>query len=62
MEPLASGLDILQGEETMYMGYLLPTIYSIQEHLNLFKNNNQLESCLPLLEAILEGINKRYSR
>ncbi|KAF2890346.1 hypothetical protein ILUMI_15827, partial [Ignelater luminosus] len=34
MCPLSTALDILQGEKGMYMGYLLPVLYSLKDKLD----------------------------
>ena len=33
MQQLATGLDILQGDKNVYMGFLLPILLSIEQHL-----------------------------
>lgn len=33
MTPLAESLDFLQGGESMFMGYLLPTLYTLDKKL-----------------------------
>ncbi|XP_071582354.1 uncharacterized protein [Temnothorax nylanderi] len=60
MEPLAKALDILQGDTGMYMGYLLPVLYSLQEKLDNITNTNKLTHCNPLITAIEEGLNRRF--
>nr|XP_016847341.1 PREDICTED: uncharacterized protein LOC100567772 isoform X2 [Anolis carolinensis]XP_016847342.1 PREDICTED: uncharacterized protein LOC100567772 isoform X2 [Anolis carolinensis]XP_016847343.1 PREDICTED: uncharacterized protein LOC100567772 isoform X2 [Anolis carolinensis]XP_016847345.1 PREDICTED: uncharacterized protein LOC100567772 isoform X2 [Anolis carolinensis]XP_016847346.1 PREDICTED: uncharacterized protein LOC100567772 isoform X2 [Anolis carolinensis]XP_016847347.1 PREDICTED: uncharact len=62
MGPLALSLDILQRENGMFMGYLLPTLYSLERKLQ------ELESkpvpymyCLPLLTGIREALRKRFA-
>lgn len=59
MEPLAKALDILQADIGMYMGYLLPVLYSLQEKLDNLTNTNKVTHCNPLITAIQEGLNQR---
>lgn len=58
MKPLAHGLDLLQRETSMYMGYLLPTIYQIVS--NIEKSKDKIQSCRPLINCILRGIRNRF--
>lgn len=58
MEPLAKGLDLLQGEENCFLGFILPTLIQIKETLNSLTD---LMYCEPLKNAILSGILKRFS-
>ncbi|XP_039311866.1 uncharacterized protein LOC113005211 isoform X3 [Solenopsis invicta] len=60
MEPLAKALDILQADIGMYMGYLLPVLYSLQEKLDNLTNTNKVTHCNPLITAIQEGLNQRF--
>lgn len=39
MKPLATSLDILQGQDYMYMGYLVPTIKKLLSILIFFLSN-----------------------
>jgi hypothetical protein len=58
MEPVAKGLDILQGDKYVHMGYLLPTILSIKEHLeDRLCNANYTK---PLINTLITSIDKRY--
>lgn len=56
MAPLATSLDILQGDKEMYMGYLLPVISTLQENL---EGLNNLTYCKPMADSILSGVQKR---
>lgn len=58
MRPVAKGLDILQGDKHIFMGYLLPTLVSIEEHLN--KKLTEVFYVKPLVNALLKGIHKRF--
>ncbi|XP_071639299.1 uncharacterized protein [Temnothorax longispinosus] len=60
MEPLAKALDILQSDTGMYMGYLLPVLYSLQEKLDNITDTIKLTYCNPLITAIEEGLNRRF--
>lgn len=33
MAPLATSLDLLQGDKQVYMGYLLPTLYALEKKM-----------------------------
>lgn len=58
MKPLAIALDILQGQNYMYLGYLVPTIKTIMSKINKYRET--VVHTEPLAEAIVLGINKRY--
>lgn len=59
MQPLACALDILQGEQNMYVGYLLPTLVSLESKLKSLKPT--LKYAGPLADAVLAGIAKRFT-
>lgn len=56
MKPLANALDILQADDKMYLGYLLPTVIATRRRLAALSG---LEYCRPLKSAIIDGIEKR---
>jgi hypothetical protein len=57
MQPIAKGLDILQGDNHVCLGYLLPTLTAINKSL---KSMTNLNYCMPLVNAFNKGIEKRY--
>jgi hypothetical protein len=57
-KPLAQALDILQGEENIHLGYLLPTISILKEKLQ--QKLITAQDCRPLIEALLRGLEKRF--
>ena len=59
MQTMAQALDILQSEEKCYMGILLPTIVSLKKQLLKTRENLKLAS--PLVDALLTGVEKRFS-
>ena len=59
MQPLAYALDILQGETKCFIGYLLPTIVSLEMKLKALRPN--LKVAAPLVDAILAGLSKRFA-
>jgi hypothetical protein len=59
MQPIACALDILQCEQNMYVGYLLPTLVSLEFKLKLLKPT--LKYASPLADAVLAGIAKRFT-
>ncbi|KAL6459920.1 hypothetical protein MHYP_G00316790 [Metynnis hypsauchen] len=58
MKPVAMALDILQGESSVHMGFLLPTLSQLQEKLK--KLESSCKVCRPLLTALQTGIQKRF--
>ena len=58
MEYIATALDFLQGEELVTLGHLLPTIEALTNHLEERLTTSKLT--VPLLEAALQGIEKRF--
>nr|XP_060616126.1 uncharacterized protein LOC132765880 [Anolis sagrei ordinatus] len=62
MWPLAQSLDILQRENGMFMGYLLPTLYNLDRKLQGLENKPvKYTYCLPLLRGIREALRKRFA-
>ncbi|XP_050064551.1 uncharacterized protein LOC126553428 [Aphis gossypii] len=58
--PLAEALDILQGENNMFYGFVLPVIFSLRRKVqNLLLND--WKYCEPLVNSILTNITKRFS-
>lgn len=58
LEPVATALDILQGEREIFMGYLLPTLKCVRTTL---VDQDGLEYCQPLRNALIAGFDKRFS-
>ncbi|XP_073709424.1 zinc finger BED domain-containing protein 4-like [Misgurnus anguillicaudatus] len=58
MSPVAKSLNILQGEVNIQMGWLLPTITTLTTKLE--KTRPSLRFCKPLVDALLEGLRKRF--
>ncbi|KAJ8028906.1 Zinc finger BED domain-containing protein 4 [Holothuria leucospilota] len=62
MKPVCQALDILQGEKTASLGFLLPTITCLREKLHDKKISGNLRYCVSLVDALLAGISKRFGR
>ena len=60
MKYLSKALDILQGEKNMFLGYLIPTIQMLKVRLTDLLPS--LTLCKPLVEAILNGLEKRLGQ
>ncbi|XP_058629915.1 uncharacterized protein LOC131539375 [Onychostoma macrolepis] len=58
MKPVAMALNLLQGESSVHMGFLLPTLYQLQDKLK--KLESTCKVCQPLLKALHGGILKRF--
>lgn len=57
MDPLSRALNILQGEVSVSMGYLAPTIHQL---LRTLKSCTDLRFCRPLVKAVVSGVEKRF--
>ena len=58
MQPIAIALDKIQGNTNGYLGWLLPL--SVTTVIRLREVRNNLTHCRPLVDAMLEGIKKRF--
>ncbi|KAL3983521.1 oligodendrocyte myelin glycoprotein [Sarotherodon galilaeus] len=58
MKPVAMALNILQGESSVHMGFLLPTLYQLLEKLR--KLESSCKMCRPLVDALRDGIQKCF--
>lgn len=58
MKPVAMALNILQGQSSVHMGFLLPTLYQLQDKLK--KLLSACKVCGPLVDALQKAIQKRF--
>nr|XP_061821706.1 uncharacterized protein LOC133609783 [Nerophis lumbriciformis] len=58
MKPVAMALNILQGQSSLHMGFLLPTLHQLQDKLK--KLESSCKVCRPLIDVLQEGIQKRF--
>lgn len=58
MEPIATGLDILQGDKKASLGYVLPTLYTIKNQINRIGLLTEHRSVLR--EKLMECFDKRF--
>ena len=63
IKPVAKALDILQGDKNTKFGFLVPTLETLKGRWQKQKNklSEKHSVCLPLVNAILDGIKKRFS-
>jgi len=65
MKPVAAAIDALRSEKNAFLGILLPVLHALSRRLILFREqaNSQdlLVLCYPLLEAVIDGIERRFS-
>ena len=60
MEPFTQALDILQNEEKMSIGCVLPTIRLLEDTMKEFSKDISIIHCQPLILAVLSGLQKRF--
>ena len=60
--PLAIQLDVLQGEQHMYYGFLLPCIQEVEKQVQKIRETQELKYCDPLAKAILTGLRTRFGK
>ena len=59
MAPVAKAIEILQGK-SIHMGWLLPTITTLIAKLE--RARVSLRFCKPLVDALLDGLKKRFGK
>ncbi|XP_024869181.1 uncharacterized protein LOC112452944, partial [Temnothorax curvispinosus] len=57
--PVAEALDILQGENNVYYGIVLPCLFALRKKLQVLQNK-ELKYCRPLSDALLESVERRF--
>lgn len=60
MGPVSKALDVLQSDKMAYLGILVPTIAVLIENLQSLKHGG-LQTCAPLVDALLRGVETRFS-
>ncbi|KAL7384825.1 hypothetical protein ABVT39_009530 [Epinephelus coioides] len=60
MAPLAKALDVLQSDEMAYAGVLVPAISILLDKMDQMKCETNLHHCNPLVDAIINGVKKRF--
>nr|XP_020444767.1 uncharacterized protein LOC109953631 [Monopterus albus] len=58
MSPVARALDVLQGETSVQMGWLVPTITLLKTKLQHLHSASRF--CEPLIAVLLSGLEKRF--
>ncbi len=58
LSPVAKALDVLQGETSVQMGWLVPTITLLRTKLQHLHVASKI--CEPLIAALLSGLEKRF--
>lgn len=58
MCPVAKAIDVLQGETSVQMGWLIPTITVLKKKLHNLRLSSKC--CVPLIEALQVGFEKRF--
>ncbi|XP_061578792.1 uncharacterized protein LOC133444918 [Cololabis saira] len=58
MSPVAKALDVLQGETSVQMGWLVPTITLLRTKLQHLQVSSKF--CEPLIAALVSGLEKRF--
>jgi len=62
MRPVCCALDVLQGQQVVGLGYLLPTISVVKHQLSSItgRSTNTLTVCKPLITALQTGNDKWF--
>ena len=62
MKPVCQALDILQGDKSVSMGYLIPTIAILKDKLINKKGNASSAAKTALANALIAGLDRRFAR
>jgi hypothetical protein len=55
MKPVVDFLGIMQGEQVIGMGYLLSSLYIVEEELKSFDKDTTIKYCHPLVKSLLKS-------
>ena len=63
MKPICCGLDVLQWDKEVGLGHLVPTLTVMKSELQqILEMNESLIVCLPLVQLLLDGIERRFGQ
>ena len=62
MKPIASALDLLQGDKECRMGELIPSIRSVEKKLDEVASNTKLVYCQSLAEGVTIKLEEQFSK
>ncbi|XP_029900922.1 uncharacterized protein LOC115354630 [Myripristis murdjan] len=60
MSPFAKAVDVLQGEASVQMGWLVPTITLLKTKLQHIRLSSKF--CVPLVDALQAGLERRFGQ
>lgn len=60
MSPFAKAVDVLQGEASVQMGWLVPTITLLKTKLQNLRLSSKF--CVPLVDALQAGLERRFGQ
>ena len=60
MKQVVDFLNIMQAEENIGIGYLLPSLYILENKLDGLKQDSTFQFCNPLVESLIESYKRRY--
>lgn len=60
MEPIASAISRLEGEQNIYYGELLPTLLTIKRKLQGIADDSAFTSFHPLLKGLIKSLSDRF--
>lgn len=60
MSPFAKAIDVLQGEASVQLGWLVPTITVLKTKLQNLKHSSKF--CVPLVDAFQAGLERRFGQ
>lgn len=60
MKLISDALDVFQNEENMSIGCVLPVLTLLKEKLERFKDDRSIINCVPLINCLLEGVERRF--
>lgn len=60
VEPVADALDVLQGESSVSMSYLLPTLTILRDKLENHQKDTTIKHANPLVCSLLDSLKDRF--
>ncbi len=61
MKPIADALDVFKNAEKISFGCVLPVLTVLKKKLVMFKDNRSVIHCVPLVNSLFKGVERRFS-